>query len=219
MSFTVNNSAEADGGGTTLSVTISIAAGHTVGCVWYFDTFGAGGSVTSITDSGGNTYALGNSTNDGGNHSIGTASSIAIASSVTSVTVHTTGAGGGYLGLWVWDISATGTISLASTAAAFTFPTTTLADGVSTGTLSTTSSDGLIVGAAKDESSAPVTVGTGFTADASGFGGTAPSEHKAITASAAATFTDSQAGDSALAAGLAFQVSGGASGVSVAWWT
>lgn len=209
MSFTVVNSANGNGGSTSQPVTISIAAGHTVGCVWYFDDFGAGGSVSNITDSAGNVYALGNSITDGGTHSAGTASSLAIASSITSVTLNTVGAGGGFLGLWVWDLSASGTISLADTKAAFIPSTTTGANAVSTGSMSITSADGLLLAAVVDLSSAGMTVGTGFSADATGQNGS-PGEHKAVTASAPATFTCASAGTGAVVAGLAFQVAGAA---------
>ena len=50
----------------------------------------------------------------------------------------------GFFDVWVWDISGTGTITLADTKALYTDFTTTGTDALTTGTLSLTATDGLI---------------------------------------------------------------------------
>jgi hypothetical protein len=224
MSLTVVNSQNANGQPLNQPVTISISAGHSVGCVWYFDDGGGGGTVTSITDSAGNTYALGNSAVDaGGNHHVGTGYFLAIATGITTVTAHVTGGTGNFVGLTVWDITATGTISIAGTAALDTPSTSTATDSLHTGALNLTdSTDGLIFGMAFDLSSNSIAIGTGFTADTTGQN-SSPGEHKAIAVSAAngCTWTPGTAGSHELAAGLGFQVSasGPTNNATIAWVT
>jgi hypothetical protein len=196
------------GGATSQAATISVAAGHTIVVIEIFNPFTNGGTPTSPTDTGGNAYTAGNHTIDGANRQIYTYWSIGIANAVTSVTANTTGStgAGGFVEVIVWDISATGTITANSSAAVVNTGTTLATDALTTGSMAVTSTDALLVGAAKDMNSNPTTAGTGFTSDAvdaNNFHG----EHMAVTASGAATWTDSTAGDFALIAGLALQVS------------
>lgn len=212
MSFTVNNSAADAGGSTSQSVTISIPSGHTVGVSVYFADFNStGATINSVVDSAGNTYTLpaGGATSFA-LHSQAMAYSLAIASSITSVTAAISGGIGGYLEVVVWDLTATGTIAF-SDAKAQNYPvSTTGTDAVTTGSMTVSSADALLLGATHDFSNNTFTHGTGFTSDATGPTGFY-SEHKAVTASGAATFTSSVSG-TALVAGMALQVSGGGSG-------
>lgn len=211
MSFTVNGSAGGAGGSTSQSIALTVAGGHTIGCWIYFDSFGAGGSISSVTDSAGNTYGLGTQAS-GGSVTVGTACSIAIASPITSLTLNTVGAGGGYCAILGWDVTATGVITLADSKAAVDPSSAGGTDGESTGTLVLTSASGLLLGGCSDVSTFSMTPGTGFTQDAIIVASLIFGEHKATSISAPVLFTCGSAGDEVFVAGLLLQeASGGAS--------
>lgn len=208
MSLTVNQSNGASGGSLSQAISISIPSPHTVGVWVYFDTFGNGGTISSVTDNAGNTYTLGKTATDG-SRIVGTAWSIAVGSAITSVTVNTSGGTGGFCAILVWDVTATGTITASDSEAVHIGSASSATDGVSTGSIAVTSADALLLAGCTDTSSFALSIGTGFTADFAISPSLFISEHKAVTASAAATFTCSSAGDNVFASGLAFQVSGG----------
>ncbi len=208
MSFTVHGSSAGFGGSISQSQTISITAGHSVVVAVGFDDFGGAG-VVSVIDSDANVYTLGVSATDGGSRSLRSGYFLNLPNSITSVTALATV--GGFLTLWVWDISASGSISFAdSDAAGYLSSTTTTADALTSGTLTIAASDGLILGACLDASNSTVNSGTGFSTDA-GASAAYVSEHKDVSTSAAATFTATSTGASAIVAGIAFEVSGGGS--------
>jgi hypothetical protein len=206
-SFTVNASSGNFTSATSNTQTISIASGHTV-CVFIFAS-GAGLGVGVVTDSGGHTYTVGNTATAFSNADLtGTACSIAINSSITSVTYTPTGAPVSVVGLIVWDITATGTITVSSSGATM-YPNNApaTANGVTT-SLTLGSTDGLILAGANDSTSTGLAVGTGFTQDVSFNSALFVGEHKATAASAAATFTAPAANDFVATAGMMLQVGG-----------
>lgn len=206
MSFTVNaTAANVNTSGTSIAVSISIASGHTVACIAYHD----GTGTISLADSASNAYTAGNTVTSAFNQEERTYYSIGIASSITSVTLSSTTAD--FIALFVWDITATGTISYSdSLGHNYNFTSVTTTDGTSTGTLSLGSStDGLLLAIGGDPGGGPLTVGTGFTADATT--ATAQiSEHKAVSASTAATFTDATSGTRPIVMGLMLAIAGAA---------
>lgn len=210
MSFTVNNFVSAlTGGADSGSASISIPSGHTVGVVVIERNF-SGQVAGTLTDSAGNTYTIpaGGVALQSGAYVNLSGYSIAIASAITSVTYHTGTSGTNAFILYVWDITATGAISFADAKAAIS-ASASGTDAVATGTLSITSSDGLILAGCRDWGFASnISSGTGFTTDSSV---EAAAEHKAVTTSAAATFTDSSPGTDTGRAALAFQVASGGS--------
>lgn len=214
--LTVVQSMNGNGGALTQTVSIIVASGESLSDNWYYDDGGNGGTVTLITDTGLNTHTMGASAADAGSsHQVGTANALNIANPVTAVTAHVTGSTlGNFIGLTIWDISATGTVSLGSTAALDTPSSTTGTDATKTGALAISTTDAVIVGIAYDLSSNSIAVGTGFTADATGQNGS-PGEHKFISGSAAngCTWTASSAGSHEMASGSAIQESTGGGGV------
>jgi hypothetical protein len=207
-SFTVVNKQGNFVSATSNTQTISIAAGHTV-VVFLFGERATGIGIGAVTDSAGNTYTLGNTATAFGVSIVGTGCSLAIPTAITSVTYTPAGSGTGPVtGLIVWDITATGTISVASTgAAAYPGNAPGTANGVTTGNLAITSADGLLLGGANDGTMAGLVVGTGFTQDVSFNSAAMVGEHQAITASGPVTFTAPAANDQVYVAGIALQVS------------
>jgi hypothetical protein len=215
VSFTVNQKAGTSGNtASPVTLTISIPAGHTIGAV-VIDFSNA--TIGTVSDSAGNTWHAGNNANDG-SRSVGAFYSIATANAVTSVTY--TNSGSSACLLFVWDLTATGTISYASSAGViFSFSAPNTTDGCTTGNLAITSTDGLLLGYASSLFSNVLATGTGFTADVQGSNSTF-SEHKAISASAPVTYTTPSSGDYVLIIGLALQnTSAAGNNASVAWWT
>lgn len=201
MSLTVNNKAGAVAGASQ-TVAISVAAGHTI-AVFAFDRLGTG----TVTDSAGNTYTAGNSSSIGG-YTSATYWSIAIGSPITSVTYTSASSTGNFV--MVWDITATGAITASDSGAqTYNSSTVTGANNATTGTLSVTSGDGLILGGCANFSSGTMTIGTGFTSDLSLNSGQEIGEHRAVTVSAVASFTASTGGQVAGVGGIALQVSSG----------
>jgi len=215
MSFTVNNAVE-NGFGvlvTSYTVSISVSAGHTVAVAGFFNDFNnTGATLSGFSDSsgGGNTYVtpVGGQSSFAG-HYIMMGYSLAIANAITSVTVSITGGGGGALELIIWDITATGTIAFADSEATFNSSMTTAPDALATSSLSITGTDAIILSAGRDYNSNALSAGTGFSLDVGSPTTAFYPEHRAVTASAIASFTDSTAGGAASIGALAFQVSGG----------
>jgi hypothetical protein len=204
MSFTENNFAEVlIGGADSGSVTISIPAGHSIGCVALERNF-VGQVAGTFSDSAGNSYTPGTFTTIP-NHVQGCGCSLAIPNAVTSVTYTTGTPGTDAFFLYVWDITATGIISLADSDAVGYISSPATTDGVTTKSLSVTSSDAFFFGAGKDWSSGNLSAGTGFTqdpVDVSNLG-----EHKAATSSGPVTFT-SVGGNTVSIAAMALQLAG-----------
>lgn len=208
MSFTVNNSKAGLNGTDTSSVTISIASGHTIVAIALERNF-TGTTQGSFHDSGSNTYTNGSSGTAPGGLVWSAAYAIGVANSVTSVSFTTGTAGTNAVFLYVWDITATGTISFADGKGVYSNSFSTSTDAVTTGSLTVTSSDALLLGAVVPWTGDPCSIGTGFTADAAADPPNRISEHKAITASGAVTFTLGSSGNDLVVYGFAFQVSGG----------
>lgn len=204
-SLTVNNAVGNFASTTTTTVTISIASGHTVVVCTYGK--GAGGTVGTITDSASNTYTIGTSAS--GSTFISACSyNLAIASSITSVTYTPSGTAT-ESGAIVWDVTATGTIGVASgatNAKQYSFNSVTATDGTITNSLTLTQTDGLLIGFGRDGSSGTLTAGTAYTADVHLSTNAYLGEHKAASASASATMTDSNANNLVMTAGIALQV-------------
>lgn len=206
MSFTVNGSTGSVVSAASITISRSIASGHPVGFWGYSES--SVSAFGTVTDSAGNTgWTNGASVNDGARLN-GTAANVSLGSPITSITYTPPATATTVAGL-LWDFSATGgTVSIADSAATlYNFSTTTAANGVATRTLAITTADGLLFGAAADLSSGTLTIGTGFTSD---FAISSPNfgigEHKAITTSGALTLTAAAAGDLALVAGMALQI-------------
>jgi hypothetical protein len=196
-----------NGSGTTVVVTKSIAAGHTVACIGYLD----GTGVMSVTDSSGtNSYASRNSRTTPFGQTLMAFDAIAIAASITSVTLHSTQTD--FLALWIWDITASAAIAYADSLGndyIFNSPITT--DGITTGTLNIgTSSDGLLLAVAEDPGGGGLSTGTGFTSDGGVALGDSVSEHKAVSASAAATATDATINSRPIILATLLVIAGGA---------
>jgi hypothetical protein len=213
MSFTVNNSAaNTTTGGTSVSVSISIPTGHSVGVIARSTNAG----TLSVT--GNNAYTIGNTVIGSFSDQLKSFYSLGIGSSETAIVLNSTASE--FLSFVVWDITATGTIAYAdSEGQCYVFNNPSTTDGVTTGSMTLTSADGLLISAGWDPGGGTLTIGTGFTADATALA--MVSEHKAVTASAAATWTDNTANSRPVVMGLAFQVSGGGGGntASIAWIT
>lgn len=204
--LTVNNSAGTFAVAANDTVTISISSGHTV----VVCAFGKGGGATmgTVVDSSGtNTYTIG-TPGTLSNFTAACAYSIAIATSITSVTVTPPGTAT-ETGVIVWDITGTGAITVASGGTngnSYNFNTTTATDGITTNSLTTASTDAMIFGFGREASSGQLTAGTGFTSDVRLNTNSYLGEHKAVTASAAATMTDSLASSLTVASGVALQI-------------
>lgn len=210
-SLTVNNVQSALALTTTVTVTISVPAGHTVVC-WTLGR-GSGTTLGTLVDSSGNTYTAGALNTGFGTDIISTAWSIAIPSSITSVTYTPSGTGT-VATLIVWDVTASGAITVASGGSntnVYAFNSVTATDGTTTGSLTMTTTDGMQFAGTYNNSSAAMSAGTGYTLDASLNTSTILGEHKAVTASAAATFTSAGANDYIENAGVVLQVGGGSS--------
>lgn len=206
--FTVNQTVSGTPGGASVTYSISVPAGHTVVCYGFADVSSVAGAGT-VTDSAGNTYTVGTSANYYGVRVVGMFYSLAIPTAITSVTFTPAGTPGLSV-LIIWDISATGTIAVGTTAAVGypgNAPGTT--NGVTTGSLSVTGSSGLILAGLDDQSSAGSAVGTGFTSDYANYNTSIIGEHQAVTTSTAATFTAGAANDQIGLAGLSLYISGG----------
>lgn len=204
-SFSVNQTADNYvSGGTTVSVSISVPSGHTVAVGF---SMNPGVTISSITDSGSHTYTQGTAGADSFGRTVSTAYSIAISSSITSVTMNFASTTTALV--FVWDVtnSSSGTISVASGGTngnAYNASTTTATNGITTNSLTITTTNGLLLAVGEDFSSGTLSAGTGFTSDGTFFSLLA--EHEAVSASAAATMTDNTAGNYAAASGLAFQL-------------
>jgi hypothetical protein len=209
-SFTINNVVENYCATTSCTITVTIPSGHTIG-IWLYST-GDAATLGTITDStaGAITYTKGANFGTAFNDTTGFAWAIAIPTGITSITYTPFGGAATAASMVVWDITATGTIVASdnkSNLYGFDSPNTT--DGITTTSMTLTSSDGLLLAAAIDQGAGALTAGTGFTSDISVGGNSLVGEHKAVTASAAATFTAANMNDFVLTAGLAFQVSSG----------
>jgi hypothetical protein len=218
MSFTVVNSANSgDQAAAFATCTISIAAGHTIVAI---GSGGGNGVLGTFVDSAGNSYTAGTSATDGANHALGGAVSIAIANPITSLTYTPAGSGTDAF-VAVWDITATGLITFPSSAGHFynsNAPNTT--NGISTGSMAITTSDGLLLAVARSYGGSTLSTGTSpviFTQDGLLSFVTIIYEHGAITSSGAATFTTGTNNDFVQVAGVALQVNSG--GSSIAWVT
>lgn len=196
-------------GATSLSTTITVASGHTIAVIVYH----SGTGTLTVSDTGGNTYTAANTISDPFGDEMRGYYSIGLGSGVTSVTVSCTASD--FMTMWVWDITGSGPISYSdSLGAYYPFNSPTSTDGVTTGLLSIgTSTDGLLLGVAQDPGGGTLTAGTGFTSDGAPLG-TQASEHKAVSANAASTFTDNTLNSRPLCLGLLFKVAA-ASGAMV----
>lgn len=204
-SFTVVNSGGNGVAAGSVTVTISIAAGHTVvACIQDAAGVSTLGAVTD-TSGGANAYTTGNTTDVFGNWATGCKWSIAIPSSITSVTYTTAGTPGD-LHMCVWDITATDTITAADSDTSSGFAnSTTATDGMASPTLTIAGADGLILTNIVDRTGSTVTAGTGFTLDVA-VANNDKCAHRAISASAPATWTNSAAGSSWTSGAVALEV-------------
>lgn len=209
--FTVGATNGAFGGATSQAVTLSIPSGDTGVCWIFYNTFSNGGTFSTVTDSSGtNTWTIATTVNNslaGGTVWMGTAYSVNLSASITTITVHTSGStgGGGYTGLFCADISATGgTIAFATSGSGYyQANTTTGTDAITTGSLTITSGNGLLFGGGNDIGGGTLSAGTGFTTVSTSEG---PVEYKTITSSNAVTYTDNTVNSTAMIAGLALQL-------------
>lgn len=209
MSFTVNGTGtNSQVAGTTVVVSLAIPSGHSVGVLFYH----AGLGTLSIADSGTNPYTAGNTVTSTANSAVeGTYYSLAIANSVTTVTLSSTTAD--FMQLLVYDVTATGTVAYSDSLGNGTYflnnPGTT--DGVTSGLISVGSaSSGLVMGLCTNTNGGgTLTFGTGFTGVTFGPVSNFLGEYKAVSANAAATYTDT-ANQSPLVMGLMFVEAGAA---------
>jgi hypothetical protein len=219
MSVTVVSTNNSFSGATTTSASITASAGDTIG-MWLFATYAttapaSGGTVSDNTASL-NTYTInsGASFNDS---YVTTGYITQLSAPITSILwTPPPSPVPSAAGLFIWRITATGTVSYSANAAVVV--TSTLGtDAVTTGPLAITTGNGLIVCAGQAGNST-MSVGTGFTSDGSFIFGNALAEHGAFSATQAATFTDSNAGDTIYLGALSFQIPGAATGSAVIAW-
>lgn len=218
MSFTVNNVQSTTAAATAVTLTISISTGHTV-VAFGLSIGGTNGVAGTFTDSSGsNTYSNGKNIAGPGGYASRVASSgyfINLPSGITSVTFTST-AGSNPCGIVVYDITATGTIQYAdSEGIAYNANCPNTTDGFTSGSVTITGADALLLGYATSLTGATVTAGTGFTSDGGIFMGDDIYEHKAVSSSAACTWTDATNNDTAMCVGVAFQLP--SIGAKVAW--
>lgn len=205
--FTVNGTGtNSQVSGTTVVVSLSVAAGHSVGVLWYH----AGSGTLSMADSGANAYTAGNTITSAANGAVeGVYYSLAIANSDTTFTLTSTTAD--FMQLLVYDVTASLTIAYSDSLGASYFlnnPGTT--DGTTTGVMSIGSAtSGLVMGIGTNTNgSGTMTFGTGFTGTTFGPVSNFFGEYKAVSANAAATYTDT-VNESPLVMGMMFKESSG----------
>jgi hypothetical protein len=174
------------------------------------------GSI-SVADSAGNTYTARNNVTSAFNQTMQAFTSLAIGSACTSVTCTATVSG--FIGVWVWDLTATGTIQYADSGGTnYNFSNSSATDAVTTPSLNIgTSTDGLVMAASQDPGGGSMSIGTGFTSDGGYLAGVV-GEHKAVSASVAGTFTDDTASSRPICMGLLLTVAASASAVSAGQW-
>lgn len=195
--------------GTSVVISGSAVAGRSIGVLFYH----AGSGTLSIVDSSGtNLYTAANTATSAANGAVvGGFYSLAIGTGITSITISSTAAD--FISAIAWDNSATGTIAYSDSVGNGTYflnnPGTT--DGTTSGTLSIGSaSSGLVMGLCTNTNGGgTIATGTGFTGTTFGPVSNFFGEYKAVSANAAATFTDT-ANQSPVVMGLMFvEASGG----------
>lgn len=201
-SFTVVKSAGNFASAASFTLTFSVAAGHDV--VVCMLGQGSGATASIATDTGANPYTNGAFSVAAGRVA-NCAYSLAIANAITSITVTPSGTGTLAL-IAAWDVTSTGTASFPTGGSNnFIGTTATGTDAVTTGSMTVSSADAIFFSLASDLSSGNLTVGTGFSLDTTLSANNIISEHKAVTATGAATYTAAGAGDTILLSGIALQ--------------
>lgn len=186
------------GGQTTLNITAS--PGDTI---IVYGRGSNGASFGTVSDDGGNTYSYGQAVLVGPG-AVGMAWSVAIENAVTSVTFDCGGTGYAVIGVWV--LSSDGDLSVVdSDALLYNFSTPDTTDGVTTKSMTLSSSSGMLIGASYSGSGVAISTGTSFTQSWSSPDGFEIGEHRAVTASSAITFTAAEDGAYVSVAGVLVQ--------------
>lgn len=205
MPFVIQSTAYSSAGSAAATATISANVGDTIAVVWY----GASGSAGTgtITDSGGNTYTIGNN-NSSGSNLWGSGYCLTLTNSITSVT-YAPPAPIGVAILFVWRITFTGgVLQFADSKAPAVITSTTGTNAISSGSMNVTTTDGLLLSACFNATVSALSAGTvpAMVSDGYFIANSALAEHFATTSANPATFTDSTAGDTLYLGALAFQV-------------
>lgn len=207
--FTINGTGtNTQVSGTTVVVSLSVATGHSIAIEFYH----AGSGTLSVADSSAaNTYTAGNTATSAANSAVvGAYYSLAIAHSVTTITITSTTAD--FIAALVYDVTATLPIAYSTSLGNGTYflnnPGTT--DGTTSGSMTIGSAtSGLVIGLCTNTNGGgTITFGTGFTGTTFGPVSNFFGEYKAVSASAAATFTDT-ANQSPIVMGLMLVESSG----------
>lgn len=211
MSLTVAAVANAFANSTSCTTALAASIGDSIGVYVYCNsplasTLGIG-TVSDDGTSGGNVYANNNSTFVG-NILVGSSCSLNLIKSFANITYTPPGVAT-QAGMFVWRITSSGIVVLADSTASITTSTTTT-NGISTGSMAVTSSDGLLMSGCFCGTSGHLSVGTSpaMVSDGTFIFGQALAEHFATSGANPATFTDNTAGDTLYLSGLAFQILG-----------
>jgi hypothetical protein len=218
--FTVTAKNGNSAGGGSVTVTITIPAGATVGVVAVGTVGGSGtGIAGTLVDNNGVTYTAQTHNYNGGlGTQTDTFSSInaAAATSVTYTAPTNTGNNfNAQMAVWVLTPTA-GTVTVADSKALATNTPGTATNGVTTGNLAISTGDGIVLGLAYDSNSASLTAGTTPAMVQDGTNFQSIYEHIAATAATPATWTSSSGSDVIMYGAIAFQItaSGGAAHAS-----
>jgi len=212
MPFTVTSSGANAAAGQAVTLTLTIPANSIVGVSCSSNATSVGTHGTCV-DSNSNAYSYG-SLFIANNQLVETFYTLNSGPSATTLT-YTQASGQSYFGgtiIAAWILTATGAISVGGSGAGLfsaNAPTTT--NGITTGNLSITSSDGIVLGLANDFNGAHLTIGTVplMVSDGNTVSGTwFYWAHAAVTASSPATFTCSTLNDTVIVGGIAFQAGG-----------